>query len=220
MQADFWLERWEQNQIGFHQNEFNNHLQAFWNSLAVPAGGQIFVPLCGKSRDMLWLRAQGFTVMGVELSPIAVRDFFSENRLQAQVTQQGKLERWEADGLVILLGDFFDLTAADVANCAGVFDRASLIALPPEMRARYAQHFSAILPPQVQTLLVTLEYAQAEMQGPPFAVHEAEVRSAYEAAFHVAKLFETSVLDESPGFRQRGLSRLDEKVYLLTPTVK
>src|SRR4030042_914462 len=81
MNPDFWLERWQRNEIGFHQPEINAHLQDFWGQLAVPAGGQVFVPLCGKSRDLLWLRARGHRVLGVELSPIAVRDFFAENAL-------------------------------------------------------------------------------------------------------------------------------------------
>lgn len=217
MQADFWHERWDQNQIGFHQHEINSHLQAFWGQMAVPTGSRIFVPLCGKSRDMLWLRSQGFSVTGVEISPIAVHDFFAENALEPIVTRQGAFERWECDGLVILQGDFFHLTPAEVADCAGVFDRASLIALPPEMRASYAQHFMAILPPHVQTLLITLEYGQSEMKGPPFSVQEAEVRSFYEENFSVERLLALNALDDEPGFRQRGLTRLEEKVYLLTP---
>lgn len=215
MHTDFWLERWEQNQIGFHQDSFNNHLQAFWGQLGVAAGSQIFVPLCGKSRDLLWLQAQGYRVLGVELSPVAVRDFFAENRLEPTVTTQGKLQRWEADGLVILLGDFFDLSAQDLACCGGVFDRASLIALPPAMRHRYAQHLRQVLPAECPTLLITLEYDQQQMQGPPFAVHEDEVRALYGQAFAVSNIFTVDVLDESPSFRQRGLTALDEKVYLL-----
>lgn len=216
MKADFWHERWQQNQIGFHQDEFNNHLQAFWGDLSIPAGSRIFVPLCGKSRDMLWLRSQGFLVTGVELSPIAVRDFFAENNLDVVVTQQGRLERWESDGLVILLGDFFDMTQEDVADCDAVFDRASLIALPPEMRPAYAEHFQAILPAHIQTLLITLEYDQKEMNGPPFSVSEEEVWRYYEGEFKVERLFTISALDDSPGFRQRGLTRLEEKVYKLS----
>lgn len=217
MQEEFWHERWQQNQIGFHQNEVNSHLQAFWEELAVPAGSRIFVPLCGKSRDMLWLRSQGFGVTGVELSPIAVRDFHTENSLEPIVTQHGRFERWETDGLVILQGNFFDLSAAEVADCAGVFDRASLIALPPDMRSRYAQHFTAILPPQVQTLLVTLEYDQQQMGGPPFAVLEEEVAALYDDHFSIERLQAIDALADEPGFRQRGLSWLTEKVYRLTP---
>ncbi len=217
MQADFWHERWEHNQIGFHQAEINSYLQAFWGHMPVPVGSRIFVPLCGKSRDMLWLRSQDLQVLGVEISPIAVHDFFAENALEPIVTQHGAFERWECDGLVILLGDFFQLSAADVADCAGVFDRASLIALPPEMRHRYAQHLMHILPPAVQILLITMEYDQREMKGPPFAVHEAEVRGFYEAHYTVERLQALDVLANEPGFRQRGLTRLDEKVYVLTP---
>lgn len=217
MQADFWHERWEHQQIGFHQAEINSHLQAFWGHMQVPAASRIFVPLCGKSRDMLWLRSQGLLVTGIEISPIAVHDFFAENGLEPIVTQQGPFERWECDGLVILLGDFFHLSAADLADCAGVFDRASLIALPPDMRTRYAQHLTKILPPAVQILLITLEYDQREMKGPPFSVHEAEVRDFYEERYAVERLHALDALADEPGFRQRGLTRLDEKVYVLTP---
>lgn len=217
MQADFWHERWEKNQIGFHQDDINNHLQAFWDKLTLAPGSTVFVPLCGKSRDMLWLRAQGFPVRGVELSPIAVRDFFAENSLEPVVATQGRFECWEADGLAILRGDFFDLGPADIAACGGVFDRASLIALPPAMRQRYARHLQAILPPPVQTLLVTMEYPQHEKQGPPFAVSEAEVRQLYEGHYAVDCLFSTDILDENPGFRQQGVTQLTEKVYRLQP---
>lgn len=217
MHEQFWHDRWQQNQIGFHQNEINSHLQAFWGQLAVPAGSRIFVPLCGKSRDLLWLRSQGYGVTGVELSPVAVHDFFAENGLEPIVTQHGRFERWETDGLVILQGNFFDLSAAELADCAGVFDRASLIALPAEMRSRYAQHFTAILPPQVQTLLVTMEYDQQEMNGPPFAVLEQEVAELYYGNFSIERLLVLDILAEEPGFRQRGLSWLTEKVYRLTP---
>ncbi len=215
MDRDFWHERWQRNEIGFHQQEINAHLQDFWGQLAVPAGGLVFVPLCGKSRDLLWLRARGHTVLGVEISPIAVRDFFAENALTPQVLHQGAFERYEADGLAILCGDFFDLTPELVQGVAGVYDRASLIALPPELRTRYAEHSTAILPPAAGTLLVTMEYAQNEMSGPPFAVREDEVRRLYEKRNTVTRLFSKDILAENPRFRERGLSALAEKVYRL-----
>lgn len=215
MHTDFWLDRWKQSQIGFHQNDFNRYLQAFWVRLQLPVGSTVFVPLCGKSRDLLWLRAQGYNVIGVELSPIAVRDFFAENRLEPTITTHGALQRWEVDGLVIWLGDFFALSAAEMAQCAGVFDRAALIALPPSMRERYVQHMIQMLPQHCRTLLITMEYDQQQMQGPPFAVHEAEVRALYEGALAVKLLLASDALDDNPGFRQRGLTKLVEKVYLL-----
>lgn len=217
MDTGFWLERWEHNQIGFHQGEINSHLQAFWPRLRLPAGSPVFVPLCGKSRDLLWLRALGHPVLGVEISPIAVRDFFAENRLNAQMTTQGKFDRWEVDGLVLLQGDFFDLSSAHPAGVAAVYDRASLIALPPAMRGRYVQKLREILPPAFRMLLVTMDFDPGEMSGPPFSVSETDVRGLYEPALTVERLHIHDVLAEGPRFRERGLTRLDEHVFLLRP---
>ncbi len=217
MDRTFWHERWQHNEIGFHQQEFNAHLQDFWGQLAAPAGGLVFVPLCGKSRDLLWLRARDSRVLGVELSPIAVHDFFAENALTPQVTRQGVFDRYEADGLAILCGDFFDLTPEVMQGVAGVYDRASLIALPPELRPRYAGHSAAILPAAANTLLVTMEYPQNEMNGPPFSVREDEVRRLYEKRYTVTCLYSKDILAENPRFRERGLSALAEKVYWLAP---
>lgn len=156
-------------------------------------------------------------MLGVELSSIAVRDFFAENALTPQVTRQGAFERYEADGLAILCGDFFDLTPEVVRGVAGVYDRASLIALAPELRTRYAGHSADILPAAANTLLITMEYPQNEMSGPPFAVHEDEVRRLYAGRYTVTHLFSKDILAENPRFRERGLRALAEKVYRLAP---
>jgi thiopurine S-methyltransferase len=215
MEADFWHLRWQQNETGFHQKEFNVHLREFWGKLSIAPGGRVFVPLCGKSRDMLWLRSQGFKVLGVELSPIAVRDFFTENHLSAVISRHGEFERWEADGLTLMCGDFFDLRAEHLESVAAVYDRASLIALPPSMRARYAEHFCRVVPLIADGLLVTMEYPEAQMQGPPFTVHEREVAALYGARFALDKLFDQDLLAENPHFAAKGLSQLREKVYHL-----
>jgi thiopurine S-methyltransferase len=215
MDIPFWHERWKQNEIGFHQAGFNSHLQEFWPSLGLKPESRVFVPLCGKSRDLLWLRAQGHGVLGVEVSPIAVSDFFKENRLTPQITRRESFEVWEADGLTVLCGDFFALTPEWLKNVQAVFDRASLIALPPEMRARYAAHMASILPRDTSILLVTMEYPAQAMQGPPFSVGENEVRALYEKHFRVASLLRKDILTENPRFRERGLASLHEHVYRL-----
>jgi thiopurine S-methyltransferase len=130
-------------------------------------------------------------------------------------TQRGAFEAHETPGIVLLAGDIFALQPADIANVGAVYDRAALVALPPEMRRRYGAHMTALLPPGAQTLLVTFEYAQQEMNGPPFAVPEAEVRGLYGAHHDIHVLAAEDMLDKEPKFRERGLSRLHEKVYLL-----
>ena len=216
MKKDFWLERWEKEEIGFHQDDFNPYLRRYWQDLHLAPGSRVFVPLCGKSRDMLWLREQGHHILGVELSAIAVQAFFRENGYVPGHGSDGRFERCEADGINILCGDFFDLGRDDLADVQAVYDRASLIALPPEMRERYVRHLASILPHATQILLITVEYPQAEMQGPPFSVTSGEVEALYRDYADVRMLANQDVLAQNPRFQERGLSQLREHIFLLT----
>lgn len=217
MNREFWQTRWDEGRIGFHQDEVNPYLQRYWQSLNVSPGATVFVPLCGKSRDMLWLRDQGHAVIGVEIVPRAVEAFFAENGLAATKRRYGAFTLWESEGIKIFQGDFFDLTADDVVDVAGVYDRASLIALPPTLRQRYAQHLRAVLPGKMNVLLVTMDYPQAEMDGPPFAVTEQEVDALYKDYFRIEQVCAEDILAANPRFQEQGLSRLQEKVYALRP---
>lgn len=217
MHPQFWHDRWRQNQIGFHQQEVNAHLQRFFPDLRLPAGAEVFVPLAGKSRDMAWLRHQGHLVVGVELSPVAIEAFFTESELSVRPRREGAFEVSEAEGVRLLCGDFFDLTPEQLAGVGAVYDRAALIALPADMRERYVRHLARVLPPDVPMLLVTLEYPPDDMQGPPFSVTEAEVRALYEPRYEVRLLDTVDRLTSEPHFREKGLRRLEEKSYLLRP---
>lgn len=215
MDQDFWHARWRANEIGFHQAEINAHLQAYWPQLNIPGGATVFVPLCGKSRDMLWLASQGFKVIGVEISALAVEAFFMENGLQPQRCEVSGYSQYSAGEIVILVGDFFSLQPELLGNIAGVYDRASLIALPPGMRAAYAHHMAKLLPTGVVSLLVSLDYAQSEMEGPPFAISPAAVEQLFAADFEITSLVGADILAENPRFQARGLTRLQEQVYRL-----
>ncbi len=215
MEKQFWHEKWEKNEIGFHQNQINTHLKSCWKNLQAKAGTTVFVPLCGKSRDMLWLLRQGYRVIGIELSQMAVEDFFKENDLHAEVSDQGDFTCYKAGELTILCGDFFDLATSELSSVTAVYDRASLIALPPEMRQKYRQHFQKILPQNPETLLITMEYPAHEMQGPPFTVTELEVDDLFGNHYQIERLSHFDVLKENPQFIERGLTSMSEKAYHL-----
>ena len=215
MNRDFWKSRWDEGRIGFHQDEVNPYLQRYWPDLGIPSGGAVFVPLCGKSRDMLWLRDQRYTVIGVEVVPRAVEAFFAENGLTATHRRHGAFSLWRSEGINIFQGDFFDLTADEMVGITAVYDRASLIALPPAMRQRYAAHLRAILPGGIDVLLVTMDYPQDQMEGPPFAVTEQEVATLYQDYFKIEQACAEDILAANPRFQEQGLSRLLEKVYVL-----
>ena len=215
MEKEFWLERWTRNEIGFHQADINPHLRRFWCE-AAPASGRVFVPLCGKSRDLLWLRDQGHPVLGVELSALAAQAFFEENGQLPARHSSPPFESFEADGVEILCGDFFNLEATRLKDVTAVYDRAALVALPPGLRARYAAHLADILPPGTRLLLVTFDYEQGEMNGPPFAVSPTEVNALFAPFGPIRKLASSDALAENPRFRERGLTRIEEHVFLIT----
>jgi thiopurine S-methyltransferase len=217
MHTEFWLERWHKQEIGFHQNQINAYLEKYWDKIRHQyAGSQVFVPLCGKSRDMLWLREQGHEVLGIELSEIAVQDFFTENQLDYHQADQQRFKPYQSNNINLLCGDFFSLQKEDLEESHLVYDRASLVALPPEMRREYVQHLIKVLPDNVTILLVIMEYPQSEMNGPPFSVAESEVNELYQADFNIEKLATFDIYQENPRFRERGLSSLLEKVFRVT----
>jgi len=215
METDFWKERWEKGEIGFHQNEFSPHLDRHWNKLSIADGSRIFVPMAGKSSDMLWFVRQGYSVVGVELSNIAVDTFFLENKLQYKVEECRRFRTHKSDHIDLHCGDFFQLTEDDISEVSAVYDRASLIALPPSMRKQYAEYLIKILPRKVRIFLVTMEYSQEEMGGPPFSVTKQEVESLYQTEFDITLIETIDILDQNQRFRERGLTALRENVYSL-----
>jgi thiopurine S-methyltransferase len=212
VEASFWHQRWENDKIGFHLGQVNPYLVHYWSDLGLHAGSRIFVPLCGKSLDMLWLAEQGHDVIGVEISPIAVRAFFEENRLKPTVNQQGAFEIWSVDQITILLGDYFELQPAQLGEVEAVYDRASLVALPQEMRPDYVEHLNALCN-AVPRLLITLDYDQSRMGGPPFAVSNEEVQELYQDRSSLVLLESSDILADNVRFREQGLDRLIESVW-------
>ena len=215
MKKEFWLERWERAETGFHEGVVNAYLMQYWQELHVAKDSKVFVPLCGKSVDMQWLMQQGHPMVAVELSEIAVQAFFRENGYTPAISARDKFRQYEANNIRILCGDFFDLKRDDLAGVSAVYDRASMVALPPEMRAGYAQHLLSILPPKAKILLITFDYPQVEMSGPPFAFGTAEVETLFGERTDIKPLAQFDMLAQNPRFQQRGLTRLQESIYLL-----
>jgi thiopurine S-methyltransferase len=216
MDPDFWHQRWREGRTGFHQDRPTPQLIEHWPALALAPGSQVFVPLAGKSLDMAWLAAHGHRVLGVELSPLAVAQFFAEHELSPQLHNSRYGHHYRAGDIELICGDVFDLDAEALAGCAAVYDRAALIALPPELRHRYVRDLHARLPAGCRGLLITMEYPQHEKPGPPFAVPEAEVRELYGRDWHVETVERRDILSQQPGFVAEGVSALETVVYRLS----
>ena len=211
MKAEFWHERWQSNRIGFHNAEVNQKLARNLSRLTLDRGSQIFVPLCGKSRDIGWLLKQGLYVVAIELSEIAVQQLFQELGIVPKVTELDLLKRFSSPQLEVFVGDIFDLTGELTGKIDAVYDRAALIALPVAMRQKYADTVSEISGYAPQ-LLISIDYDQAEMDGPPFSVPRNEIAALYGTRYSVALLESTEV---EGGLK--GICPAHEIVWHLTP---
>lgn len=215
MDPDFWLGRWRQGQTGWHQPQVHPLLALHWSALELQRGAGVFVPLCGKSLDMRWLREQGHPVVGIDLSALAAEAFFADQRLVPRVERRGDMEWWIGGGYAIAVGDFFALTREDLGAAVAFYDRAAMIALPPELRVRYRQHLAALMPDDAVGLLIALEYEQSRVQGPPFSVQRDEVLAGFDRSFRIEMLAREAVPVDNPRFVDAGVSTWTETAYRL-----
>lgn len=211
MQHEFWHQRWAAQQIGFHLDAPNPLLLAYFPALLLIPGQRVFVPLCGKTVDIQWLLAQGMHVVGAELSQIAVTALFESLSLTPAITPVGTLNHYHSPGLDIFQGDFFALQPEILGPVDAIYDRAALVALPPAMRAQYSQHLVTLTHTAPQ-LLISFDYDQTQLAGPPFCVNKTEVSTHYETQYCL------QILAEEPlAGGLKGQCPANEQVWLLTP---
>lgn len=213
MDPEFWQERWKHGEIAFHRGDVHWALKKQWDDVAGDRHDSVFVPLCGKSLDMRWLHQRGHPVCGCELSRKAVESFFEEWGHEPDRQVRGRFDIWSANGIAITIGDFFNLRSS--SGFPLFYDRASLVALPREMRPDYLRKLRSLIAGDAQGLLVTFEYDQSQMDGPPFSVESDELEPFEGLDFELLERHD--VLDDHPGFAARGLTTLHECAWQVTP---
>ena len=210
---NLWESRWQEDRIGFHRKEVNPYLVRFSDQLLYQNPDRVFVPLCGKTLDLYWLTTKTKKVIGVELVSKAVQDFFTENNIDYSIQQDETLQKFSSKSIDIYLGDFFDLNPEQTSSFKAIYDRASIVAIEKPERREYVDHLISFLDTAGRILLITLEYNQNQMEGPPYSVTAEEIESLF-APFSSLKLLETcDILDDR--FRNKGLTRLLEHVFLI-----
>jgi len=211
MEHEFWHERWQTNEIGFHLDQPNPWLMLYFDQLRLTPSSRILVPLCGKTRDIGWLLQQGMKVVGVELSRLAVEALFEQLNMTPVIKQLEAFEVFQGPDLEIFVGDFFSLSEMQVSPVDGVYDRAALVALPADMRRDYSAALIKITG-QAPQLLVTYQYDQSQHAGPPFSVSHEEVGQLYGEAFEISLV---DIKEVEGGLK--GLIAATESLYLLKP---
>jgi len=211
MEASFWHGKWERGDIGFHTSEANPLLVKHIDALQLPVGSRIFLPLCGKTKDIHWLLQRGYRVAGIDLSEIAIRTLFADLDVQPHIRPLGKLLHFSAPDMDMFTGDFFALSAELLGHIDAVYDRAALVALPTAMRAAYAAHLMSISGDAPQ-LLITYEYDQTQADGPPFAVLPEEIQQHYADNYQITMLERQQVAGG-----MKGKTTATEAVWHLSP---
>lgn len=217
MEKEFWLTKWEAKEITWDQQDPNPFLLEYFGHFNLQPGSRIFVPLCGKNIDMLWLANQGYQVIGVDLSLKACQLFFSEYQIPYEQSKKGQFEVLTSEKITLLAGDFFDLDRTLLGEVEGVYDRAALVALPLETRAQYALKMIDLMPPYAQMLIVTLDFDQAQIPGPPFSVSGFEIQKLFGERFHLLALYNQPFLDIPPHLCAKGLNQAQTLVFRLAP---
>ncbi len=209
MDPMFWHQRWEKNEIGFHEEKPNPLLVKHFHELSIAKGRRIFVPLCGKTLDISWLLSRGYRVAGAELSQLAIEQLFIELGMQPDIEAVGNVEQWSANNLDIFVGDIFGVSGKVLGPVDAVYDRAALVAFPEDMRNRYAAHLTEMTGKAPQ-LLICYDYDQTLMDGPPFSVSNEEVHRHYATTYALALLSSTEV---AGGLKGKGPAK--ENIWLL-----
>jgi len=215
MDHNFWHERWTLNDIGFHLDQVNPQLLKFWPKLKSTKADTVFIPLCGKSKDIIWLSKQVKQVYACELSQQAIDDFFNDNKIQPTISQHARYIKYQYANITIFCGDIFQLHREELESCTLVYDRASLIAFPGDMRQRYIETLEQLFPQPHKRLLITLEYKQSLMNGPPFSISVDDVKYVFATQYNVQCLASNSVIDQYKRFKDKGIDTLYEHIFTL-----
>lgn len=192
MEPNFWHNRWQTNQTGWHESSVNPLLIAHFPSLNLPSSRRVFVPLCGKSLDLGWLLSRGYAVAGAELSELAIIQLFAELGMEAHISEIGKHRLFRGENVDLFVGDLFDLSREILGPVDAIYDRAALVALPEAMRVRYTAHLKSLtaLAPQ---LVIGYEYDQTMAPGPPFSVTPDELHRHYSDDYTLTPLVRIDV---------------------------
>jgi len=215
MEKSFWLKKWECKDIGFHREVPNANLVNTVDKMDLSASSRFLVPLCGKSKDMLWLMDKGYDVVGVELSHIACQEFFAELNVTPEITKRNSFTRYSGPHIELLCGDFFDLTPEDLPRIDVVYDCRAFIALPSEMRSQYVSQLTRCIGTKNKILLIAIE-SHCKVTGPPFPVYDSEINDLYGSNYHVNKIKSESVIDIPANLIPKGYTQLVETVYLIS----
>lgn len=214
---NFWEARWLNGQTGWHNKTVNEHLQRHQSVLMTVDNPTVLVPLCGKSLDLAWLKSLGSTVIGVDLVRKPLEDFFTEQGIIPTIEKYNGIEAFKVHRQTLLHANIFDVNSETIGLVDAIYDRAALVALPPEQREAYAEHCWSLLKPGGSILLLTYDAPVAEDKGPPFPVRRGVIEQLFTKATECIQIDEIILTKEnSERLRKRDLEWSRSDIWKIT----
>mmetsp|Transcript_24028 Transcript_24028/g.54645 ORF Transcript_24028/g.54645 Transcript_24028/m.54645 type:complete len:233 (-) Transcript_24028:108-806(-) len=222
--------------LGWHKDDVHHilkknlpHLLSF-----APRPPRIFVPLCGKTKDMAYLASLESVggVVGLDGVEKALSEFAKENPDLAIDMDAGEdvgpFVKYGGKKISLIQADFFEIDATILGGRVDVvWDRASVVAIRPELREKYVEKLGSILKPGGVALFATLDRRagteEGRADGPPFSVDLMEMRRLFEKADWVDKLIlqgEFNEFEKNPSSEMRWTKKGVTSMFELEIIVK
>jgi thiopurine S-methyltransferase len=199
----YWLDRWDCNDIdGFCQESPNESLVKHFSKFKLNANSTCMIPMCGNSIDIMFFVANKVNVVGIELSEKAAILFFKSHQLQYSVIQGDKYKCYQGDNVSIYVADVFDLPSLikDMPLFDIWYDRGAYIALPDNLRYKYAKMMVEVCSDNIQILLLAMTHDR-ETQTPPFSISQDEINANFMP--HIKfKLIDSQLRKPIPNYRK------------------
>lgn len=193
----------------YHRKNYTAKLVQYHDRLVQgKKNSRVFVPLCGKSLDLIYLSEQGHEVIGLEYSKIAVNDFFEENNLayNKEQCEGSPFVKYAAKdkNITIYQGDLFDFSqeVCGSGSIDAVWDRGSFVAINVSSRDKYVELMSSLVKPSGRILMEIVKYHDPDYYGPPRIILEQDLKSYFKR--FTVEVSEYELFDPQPSYYKRG----------------
>lgn len=217
MEHKFWHKKWEKNEIGFHLDSYNPILTKHWIDFKSNFSklGSVLIPLCGKSKDILFFSDMGLKVTGVELSEDAIIAFFKENNLayNVSIVNNSKLYSCLEKDIQIFNCDILTLSHKDLGKVEMIYDRASIVALPQKIRTDYVKWIHEIKNNETKVFMNVFEFDAPN--GPPFSITLSDIKNYFSDSFTVTLIESIDIEAHKIQIHKNDISWLKSQIYFL-----
>lgn len=170
---EYWSNLYQTNEAGWDKGRCAPPIARLLREGHLPLGAHLAVIGCGPGHEAFEAVRCGYQVTAIDFALEAIAGVRSKSiELGLNVNAEQ--------------ADVFDLAKRWPTTFDGIIEHTCLCAIDPARRSEYAQAVAGALKPD--GLLLGLFYAHDRPDGPPYSIHEAEVRDIFSPFFDFERL--------------------------------